>query len=353
MKICILVLTNINKADGASRIRPLKLIDSFKKYHPNLEIYYLRERRHKPLKVVSKLIINNEKIDLCYIESQTFPLSFREKLLIAILKLKGTKIFYFYRDMYWKFNIGRNSMSIFRWKKHYLKQLISLKFLEIFIDKLYVPTKTLIKYFPLKMQNNISDLPPAGDINNINYNPNDRSGALYVGGLSIRYGLKLMLEAFSKINDNETIPLTIICRKDDYQNNKNYIKNYLSEDWLIIKHLNNQELRPELLKHKIGILPLEISDYNSLALPYKIFEYSSYGLPVFSSNNSESIKLINKHNIGINIGGNADEFYETIIKYYHDHNKLSLMSESCFKFINEEATWEHRHKKIINDYSKL
>jgi len=348
MKICILVLTNTQKLDGASRIRPVKLISEFKKYQSALNVYYLREG-DKPRKLFFKFLIK-KKFDLCYIEPHTFPLSLSEKIIISILKLRGTNIAFFYRDMNWKFNIGREYMSFLKWQKHYIRQLFTIQFLQISIDLLYTPTKSFIKYLPEKIQLKAKVLSPAGEIQKINYNPKKRKGAIYVGGLSERYGLKIMLEAFNKLNNEIKIPLTIICRKHDYNNNITIIKKYLTKGWLTIKHLNNLELKSELLNYKLGLLPLETCEYNQMALPYKLFEYASFGLPVFSSNNFESIQLIEKHNIGTNIGDNSIDFHQTIKKYYNNNDKLKEWSESCIKFIENNATWKHRYQKIIDNY---
>ena len=110
MNICILVLTNTQKADGASRIRPVKLIAEFEKYHTNLNVYYLREG-DKARQLIFKFLFN-KKFNLCYIEPHTYPLSFSEKLIIQALKFKGTTISFFYRDAYWKYGIGNMALVI-------------------------------------------------------------------------------------------------------------------------------------------------------------------------------------------------------------------------------------------------
>tara|TARA_B100001250_G_scaffold61259_1_gene47877 strand:+ start:1572 stop:2630 length:1059 start_codon:yes stop_codon:yes gene_type:complete len=352
MNICILVLTNTQKPDGASRIRPVKLISEFKKNHSNLYTYYLREK-DKPLRLLIKLLLNKRNIDLCYIEPHTYPLSLIEKIIIKVLKFKGAKIFFFYRDIYWKYQIGKDSMSFTKWYKLYFKQLISLKFICKNMDKIYAPSSSFINILPKQKSNKYSTLPPAGDIQNINYNPDKREGIIYVGGISVEYGLDIMLSTFSEINKIEDIPLLIVCRKEDYKNSVDIINNYKNTSWLKIKNLNSNELEDVYKKAKIAILPKKISKYNQISLSYKIFEYASFGLPLLVSNNLEQAQLIKKNNLGFNLGNNKNQFYETIIKYYNDNSQLSLWSKSCTDFIKNKATWNHRYEKIINDYMEL
>ena len=129
MNICILVLTNTQKSDGASRIRPVKLIAEFEKYHTNLNVYYLREG-DKVRQLFFKFLFNKTKFDLCYIEPHTFPLSFSEKLIILIHL--GLKVKYMY-NMETPYQLGslrKNLIEILKeWnglliiQKHLMKKI--------------------------------------------------------------------------------------------------------------------------------------------------------------------------------------------------------------------------------------
>lgn len=221
------------------------------------------------------------------------------------------------------------------------------------MDKIYAPTSSFIKVLPKQKSNKYSTLPPAGDVQNIKYNPEKRQGVIYVGGISIEYGLDIMLHTFNEINKREHIPLLIVCRLEDYNNSLKIIDNYKNAPWLQIQNLNSNELEDVYKKAKIAILPKKISEYNQISLSYKIFEYASFGLPVLVSNNLEQVQLVEENNLGANLGNNKNQFYEAIIKCYNNNEQLSTWSNSCINFVKNKASWNHRYKKIINDYIQL
>ena len=62
----------------------------------------------------------------------------------------------------------------------------------------------------------------------------------------------------------------------------------------------------------------------------------------------ESIKLIEESHLGINMGSSIDEFYQTIIEYYDNDEKLSSWSKSCLDFIKNKGLWKHRYDNKQN-----
>jgi len=248
--------------------------------------------------------------------------------------------------MYWRYEIGSDFQFSKKFDKHKLKQEDNLDFLEKNIDLLFTPTKL----YSEELDSTLSciALPPAGNINIIKYNATERQGVIYVGGVSERYGTKILLEAFKKINEKNNIPLTIVCREKS-----EIFSDYIGSTWLKIQHWNSSEISKQYSKYRIGIIPIVKSNYHELALPFKLFEYASFGLPIAASDNYEQIKLIKENKLGINIGSTVESFSTNILKLYNDTESLNQYHQNSLEFIRRKGRWNHRVETIINQYRGL
>ena len=349
LKILIVVSLDMRNQNGASNIRPAKLIQAFKKTAHKIDIIDAPSRRDQRKNIIKLIIKNffiNKKYNLCYYEPSTYPLQKTEKLLISWLKKQNTWVSSFHRDMYWRYDIGRDHQSNKKIQKHKLEQENNLHFLEKNIDLLFTPTKL----YSEELDSTLSciALPPAGNINSIKYNAAERQGVIYAGGVSERYGLKILLQAFKKINEKNNIPLTIVCRK-----NSEIFSDYIGSTWLKIQHWNSSEISKQYSKYRIGIIPIVKSNYHEFALPFKLFEYASFGLPIAASDNYEQIKLIKENKLGTNIGSTVESYLIEIIDFYNNTKSLDKFHQKSLEFIRHKGQWKHRVETIINQYREL
>jgi glycosyltransferase involved in cell wall biosynthesis len=346
LNILIVVSLDMQKQNSASNIRPAKLIQAFKKTIHKIDVIDAPDRnrqRNNIIKSIIKNIFQNKKYDLCYYEPSTYPLQRTERLLIHWLRKQNTWISYFHRDMYWRYEIGIDSQSSKKNEKHKLRQEYNLNFLEKKIDLLFTPTNLYAE--KLKSTLKTIALPPAGNAYNIEYDADKRDGVIYVGGVSDRYGTRILLQSFKKINENYNIPLTIVCRLKT-----ELLLDYIDCSWLNIQHWNNSQIQKQYSKFKIAIIPIEKSKYHEFALPFKLFEYASFGLPIAASNNFEQVKLIEENKLGINIGSTVESFSKKLVDFYTNVELLNQYHQYSMKFIEKKGLWEHRVDTIIKQF---
>lgn len=88
------------------------------------------------------------------------------------------------------------------------------------------------------------------------------------------------------------------------------------------------------------------------ALPNKLFEYISAGLPVIISDLPQMRQIIDKYNVGevadIETGNNLDEILK---KFIADKDKLGFYSDNCRKAA-EELNWQNEYKLVKQKFLK-
>lgn len=104
----------------------------------------------------------------------------------------------------------------------------------------------------------------------------------------------------------------------------------------------------------IGLVFLEDLNLNQhLALPNKLFEYMSVGLPIVASNLPEISAIVSKYNIGIVAQSHAPaDIVDAILKLTESEN-MHLCSQNSKKAFLDQYNWTKESIKLINEYSEL
>ena len=215
------------------------------------------------------------------------------------------------------------------------------------MDIVYFPSLSMSKYFKFK---DMRALPPAGDyvedIQNLN-----AEGIIYVGGISKRYGIELLMEALNKINKKQHVILRLVCRANEVCNIK---KEYQEKDWLKIYNTSDKNDLKELYNNsKIALIPIEKSKYNNFAIPIKLFEYMQYNVPIVATDNLEVKNIIEKYNIGIVTESDSEKFADAILKLYNDEELYLKLKNNERNALLSENLWKHRIQKINEDLTTI
>ncbi|MGN1323688.1 MAG: glycosyltransferase [Bacilli bacterium] len=351
---------NMHNFGSGSSVRPILMYKAF--LQSGFEVIYIekeasfanKKERIKDINRIKKWLDYNIP-DFCYIESPGDPIILKEdRKLIKYIKRKNIKIAYFYRDAYYK--VGKKFLydNINFFSKKNIRYLI-YKFLywkdelllRRYVDIVYFPSICMAKYFKFK---NIGTLPPAGFITNCTYNVENKY-LIYVGGISNRYGVHLLLDSLNIINKKQYIPLILVCREKEV---KNIPSEYINVKWLRIVHASGQDQLISLYRQaKMALIPILPNEYNNFAVPVKLYEYMSYNLPIVSTNLTEVSKVIKKYDIGLVCTDDANEFAKSILTLYNDKNLLKKFSDNAKNALLLENLWLHRVSKIENDMNNL
>ncbi len=354
MKILYITYIDFDKLSSGSSVRPKKMYDAMLECgHQVLllkgsQAMNRKSSRRKAVEKAKEELLNTN-VDFCYIESSTYPIlhSF-DRALIKYVTNRGIPTAYFYRDCYHLFpELQKKRSGLFNvLKKKYLDFLY--KITDELIKKcdiVYFPSEEFSKLYNYK---NTKLLPPAGEIVKTNDKMNTKT-AIYVGGVSERYGFELLINSFLDINAKGIrVKLILVCRKDDFEQYN--IPNY---EWLSVYHVCGFDLDKLYRKADIALHPAKITTYNNFAVSVKLFEYMSYSLPMVVTNNAAMAKIINDDNIGIVTDGSSEAFSEGILRLIENDELLKFYQTNIFNALRNKHLWVHRVQTICRDLSNF
>lgn len=323
---------------------------------------YGRERRKK-IHEIKKKIENGVKYDFMYSESSTMPTVLTEKNhipryftldfgFIKFCKKHGIRIGLFYRDIQWKFDVYKQSVSLYKrcvtipmyyYDLYKYQQLVDRLYLTSFIVKRY------LRRFPSLLEK-IDELPPGCDrLESRTQKPfdggsNDILKIFYVGGISRIYDLEEFLLGVQNI---EHIELIICCREQEWKEEKSRYEKYLLP-WMKIVHASGKELEPFYEWADICCGFAGKGAYMSIAMPIKIFEYLGHGKPIIGTAGTEAGNFIEKTNIGWCVQYHAHDLEKCIKEIQNNPLELETKKKNIYQ-IQKENYWTSRAQKVIND----
>ncbi|MDG1543506.1 MAG: glycosyltransferase family 4 protein [archaeon] len=180
--------------------------------------------------------------------------------------------------------------------------------------------------------------------------PKKEPNLLYVGGLTRKRGVKVMLEAFNLVRKEFDISMTIVGGFYDSELEKWAYdfdeKNGLNINWL--GWVNYRDLAPIFSEASIGLCLLQNQKRYRNAISTKIFEYLIMGIPVITSKGPLLENLVKNGNCGICIDSeNIELISKKIIEMIKDKNYAN-MGESGKKFTRSKFIWEARENNLLN-----
>jgi len=349
-----------NSKSGSS-IRPFKMIKAFENngYKVDSIMGYASTRKDL-IEEIEENIINGVKYDFLYSESSTIPTLLTEKhhlpthplldfSFFRFCKKHKIKIGLFYRDIYWKYDVYKDSVSPF-------KRIISTFFYKYdlfkynkLLDLLYLPSLKMAKVvYKDKTNMIVKQLPPGISKNSLL--KNDSSNGLnifYVGGITDNNGLYDLTKLMNITNVDKKIQITICCRKDEWEKVQLYYDKMLNSQIKII-HKQGNELSKYYKEANLCSLIFPYDEYRSFAMPIKLFEYLSYGKPIITTSNSAVSDFVKEKDIGFVVEYDDKSIEKIIKKILNDRDLLSMKKKNIEKVIKNE-TWEERARQVEKD----
>lgn len=351
---------HLKSGESGSGVRPTQLLNAFHQLaeEKNMECIEIigssQERKQKLNDLYQN--VDPSQIEFCYMENQTIPIwltdsdhlpraPFLDLNFMKFLKKNDIPLGIFYRDVYWKF------------KQHYqvsfgIKQaMISLFHLELlmykrYAKKIFLPSTEMNKYLSVPGEQ-LSTSPPGGKkIQKMARFQEGAPNAVYVGGINPRYGIYEVLKAFRSINSSDTrISLSLVCRKHEFDTYRSLMEEYLEAEWLTIHHAHGEQLTPIYEKADFGIVTLQKEVYNDFAVPVKLFEYLSYGLPVLATNCNALERIVKEDSLGVIVPDNSKDIEIGILELL-DENKRSAFKKQVELALQTKHLWIHRAEDI-------
>lgn len=286
------------------------------------------------------------------IDAEVYHLHDPELLRIAKrLKKSGKKVIYDAHE-----DLPRQLLS-----KPYLNKLI-LKLLSSIIEKYenkiaskldaVVTATPFIKSRFIKYNTNTIDINnyPLIPNKNIVDIENKQDIICYVGGISRERGCYEILEILNYIDVRFIIAGNFY--DDEIERDLKAHKNWSKVEFR--GYVNREEVEQIYNQSKIGLVTLyPIINYID-ALPVKLFEYMSFGLPVITSNIKLWESIVIENNCGLSVNPkNPKAIAEAINELLSNKEQQKQMSLNALKAIKEKYNWAQEEKKLIRLYEQI
>lgn len=356
MKKCIVYYPfNIDKNHpSATNIRPVKFIEGFKEAGYEVEVImgYGQERKAR-VEEVKRKIEKGERYDFLYTESATEPTLLTEKNHIPkfpfldfgffkYCKKKGIPIGLFYRDIYWRFSLYKESVALQKRIPAYAFYYYDLMMYKKYLNVLFLPSTMMKKYIPFNISIPTYQLPSGCEevlVNNSSPKENKTIKILYVGGIDKKlYNIEGLVKA---VYENEEFTMDICCRENEWKSNRGQYEKYLN-DRIHVIHKKGKELDEAAMEADLFSLVFETSEYRKFAMPMKLFSYIAYGKPIIGIKDTAGGDFIEENNIGYVVNYDESEIKALlkrieIISEDEKERKLQAVKEAYKK-----NTWKQR-----------
>jgi len=305
-----------------------------------------------------KRILGGEKFDLVYVEAPTNPISYARVLRVPIInlldhafllfvKIKGVPIGLFYRDVYWSEAFSPRREKSLREKVLTIFQKLDLWFYSTYVNVLFLPSLRMLPHITRGERfSKVEELPSGCEaVSSLvtRSKKNESLSMVYVGGVSRKhYDMRLLFEA---VADCPFLKLTCVFREDEWRS--------VERDYSLGDHGNinvlqahGEKLGGLLERASLASIIIRPVPYWDFAMPYKLFEYMGFGLPVLASKGTAVADFIEANDIGWTVDYDADKIKALMIELNADRSQLERKVENIRKVVSLH-TWDARASSVI------
>lgn len=322
----------------APRIRQYQIYHALKKKH---NIYCISGDYQERKEAINKFLDteNIEDFDGMYCESASWPLRNLDYMFFKFCH-SNIPMTIFYRDCFWKtkeYFKKVNLQVIQSYVRFHFEFLIFRKY----FDHFFVPTESFGNFCKFKKK---SILPPAGLIKTQKnkYRKWRPFNIIFAG--NAKAGYEIIFKIMEILNsESEDIHLHVI--SDDIP--KASVKN------VFYHRTSFDNCKLILNKSHIGINVLRKTKYYNLALPLKLFDYLSWGLPIVATNTYEMKKFINSNEVGLTVEHNEKAFAKAILNLKNNKKIYNKFQENALRIITESHNWDKRVNTIVDKIREI
>lgn len=351
---------NIDKSyASATSLRPYKMIAAFEEIgYDVFAIMGSGKERNSAFKQLKKMVTEQDVVfDFVYSESSTQPTMIAsgkkdlikypllEYRIFNYFKRKNIPIALFYRDIHWKFSrLSRDKRTFF---KHYI--FLMLYTLDLYVYKrylttLFLPSLRMRNYIPSQF-NEVFDLPPGAEkrIVHLRKEPHEKLHLFYVGGFGNHYSMHELFKAVAESND---VILTLSIRREDWMRVKDEYTAFDGVESIVIVHKTGSELEPYYRDADVVSLVLRPYEYLNFAMPFKLFEYISFGKPIIAIRGTSFADFIEAHDIGWCVDYTHKSLAELLGKLKQESVEIERKRNNV-AIIAPQNYWSERARKVV------
>lgn len=356
MRRCITLIPwkLMEESVSATEIRPKMMIEAFREigYEPFVITGDSRARSRLVSQLKQRMLMG-EVFDFLYAESHTLPMMltdrhhlplrpFTDIALFALCKKHQIPIGLFYRDVYWAYPELKRFSTV---KTYYTKLFHQIEILVLnkYLQVLFFPSDSrdeLAKRIPLLR----ADLPfhvlmPGAPLPEL---PSQREDYfVFVGSVDhIRANISTMLQAFAQFPEHT---LYLCTPKTTWESNKAHYSTLLAPNIRVV-HYVNSGVHELLAKARYALNYFPLSDYRRIAIPYKLFEYIGYELPIICNRDDAAGRYISKMGIGYPLEFSSDALSSFLSEIPSELEYRENVMRTAL--IKETASWKKRAEYV-------
>lgn len=106
-------------------------------------------------------------------------------------------------------------------------------------------------------------------------------------------------------------------------------------------------LSPWLFSSALAVIPRQDTAYTRLALPIKLFDYLSHGLPVVATGPSETSKLVVREQVGVAVRADVGDLARTLAALLGRPAQLRTMGDRARALVAERHNWDARAREVL------
>jgi glycosyltransferase involved in cell wall biosynthesis len=209
------------------------------------------------------------------------------------------------------------------------------------VDHLFLPSVQMARAMPFESGKSISALPPGAFYPTMLLDkvaPSDSLELLYVGGvLPPVYDLDPMFS----YTDTKAIKLTLCCRKAEWEKAST---RYKINPNITIVHATGDALFPLYTQAQVFLILWKVNPYLDFAIPVKIFEAMSYGLPIIISSGTMAAEFVQKENMGWVV--NSKEEFHSLVSHLIQNPELLKAKQKEVLELRHKHSWQARAMQV-------
>lgn len=352
-----------DKPGVGSALRPNKMRAAFENIGYQVDVISGNStERSRKIKEIRKKIKNGVHYDFLYSESVNTPTvladedhiprhPFSDFSFLNFCRKQGIPVGLFYRDVHWKFPVYK---SVAIWKRMILLPLFryDLHMYHKVVDVLYLPSERMGEvvsgYYSIPLPPGGSSRPDVLVRRQEKAREPDKLHVFYVGNVLGVYDVTAFCKAVSEC---ENVYLTLCTPQKSWEQAQERYLPYMC-DRIQVVHKTSDQLQQYYEEADVFCCCLEANDYTCLAMPIKVFESISYGVPVMMTQGIAAGQLISKEDCGWVVENKASAFKELLL-YLRDNPEDVWVKTKNTLAIAQKHTWECRAQQVADDLTGI
>lgn len=355
------------EGSSGSQVRPWRMLKAFLElgYEVETLMGYGADRRAKIRRLLPE-IEKGRRFAFVYSESRSIPMLLTEHRCIPLhpfmefrflqgLRNSGIPVGLFYRDIFWRFEAYR---KMFPWSSRAVKVWLyryDWCWYRRLVDHLFLPSMGMARHLPTDwFADRCSALPPGALLPTTECDRNEAKAEpsplrlLYVGGVKPpSYDLRPLLAVLKQTPD---IFLTLCCRPPEWGECQSLYAPLLT-DRVEIVHLSGDALADQYARSDVFGLLWEPGEYLDFAVPVKLFESVSYGLPILTLKGTEAARIVETEGLGW-VVDDVGQARDQLLALCQDRGQLAAVGQHVLA-ARARHTWEQRARQVAETLLRL